>query len=116
MNNHAYRIKTEIPMLAIEEGDVFVQSPFNGNRYQLVRQPNRPTTDISLIQQFSHLYDEIYVPDTDIPEVIANWKEHAQAEHDVNLKLVDKLYEQIDFIQSQITVAQDKAHKMADYL
>jgi len=112
MNHHAYRINVAVEQLAIEEGDIFVQSPFNKCLYVLARLPKRKANHIRLIEDFIHMYDEIYVTSDEIPELIENWKECAAAERDANLKLVDKLREQIDFIQSQITDAQENAANM----
>ncbi len=106
----AYRIGTDIKDLGINKGDLFVQSPYDSERYHLARQPNRPPTHIALITQFIHLYDETNVMEYEIPELVSFWRQYAQAQFDANVLLIASLEEQKAFIDEQI----ERARRQAD--
>ncbi|AGN30211.1 hypothetical protein VPFG_00211 [Vibrio phage nt-1] len=71
----AFRINTKVVGLAILEGDIFVQSPFDESVFVIARVPSRPGTNIALINEFKHLYDEITVTKEEVPELIEYWKQ-----------------------------------------
>ncbi|CAM0054046.1 hypothetical protein VPHF86_0188 [Vibrio phage F86] len=106
----AYRIVTDIKDLGIIKGDLYVQSPYDTERYHLARQPNRPPTDVSLIKQFIHLYEETHVLEYEIPALMSFWREFAQAQFDANILLIASLEEQKAFIDEQI----ERARRQAD--